>query len=156
MIIDTIDNLKYYVGLNPRIAKVLQFLEATDLSSLKDGSHPIDGDDVYVNVMHTSGKAPDEAVMESHRNMLDIQIPLSCDETYGYTPLQLLPEADYDAKRDLSFYPGIMAESLVTCHPGMMAIFMPDDGHQPCISMEPEIHKAVFKVRCRTNNNEKQ
>lgn len=148
MIIDTLNNLERYVSVNPLITKVLDYLKDHDLMTLADGSHKIDGDDVYINVMHATGKAPDEAVMESHRRMLDIQIPLSCDETYGYTPVALLPDTDYDDVRDLCFYPDIMAEGYVTCHPGMMAIFMPEDGHQPCISMETEIHKAVFKVRC--------
>ena len=39
-----------------------------------------------------------------------------------------------------------MAECFVTCHPGMFAIFFPQDGHAPCISFEPEIKKAIFKI----------
>lgn len=148
MIIDTLNNLNRYVSLNPLIEKVVRYLEDNDLRKLEDGSHKIDGDDLYVNVMHIAGKTPEEAVIESHRRMLDIQIPLNCDETYGYTPVELLPETEYDADRDLCFFPGEKAESMITCHPGMMAIFMPEDGHQPCISKEKEIHKAVFKVRC--------
>lgn len=148
MIIDTLDNLQRYVSVNPRIAEVVEYLKNNDLKALADGSHQIDGNDVYVNVMHTPGKTADEAVMESHRLMLDIQIPLSCDESFGYTPVAQLPDTEYDAERDLSFYPGIKAQGIITCHPGMMAIFMPEDGHQPCISKEKEIHKAVFKVRC--------
>lgn len=33
--------------------------------------------------------------------MIDIQIPLSTSETYGYTPLKDLPEAEYNAERIL-------------------------------------------------------
>ena len=36
-------------------------------------------------------RVTDEAVLETHRKMIDIQIPLSGDETYGYTPAANLP-----------------------------------------------------------------
>lgn len=31
--------------------------------------------------------------------MIDIQIPLSTSETYGYTPLKDLPEAEYNEEK---------------------------------------------------------
>ena len=79
--------------------------------------------------------------------MIDIQIPLSTSETYGYTPLCDLPEAEYNAEKDISKMPGVMGQSYVNCQPGMFAIFFPQDGHAPCISTEPSIRKAIFKVK---------
>ena len=86
--------------------------------------------------------------METHRVMADIQIPLSGAETYGYIPAEDLPEADYNEVKDITKFPGVAAQSLVTCRPGMFAIFFPQDGHAPCISDQPEIKKAIFKVKC--------
>ncbi len=148
MIIDKIENLKYYASLNPLFTKVIDFLEKNDLNSLENGKHIIDGKDCFVNIMDTPGKTVDEAVMETHKNMLDIQIPLNADETYGYTPTVDLPDAPYNAEKDATKYPGVKAESFCICHPGMMAIFFPQDGHQPCIGTAESIHKAVVKVRC--------
>ena len=79
--------------------------------------------------------------------MIDIQIPLSGDETYGYTPAVNLPELPYNAEKDITKFGDTPAESYVTCHPGMFAIFFPQDGHAPCISLESEIKKAIFKVK---------
>ena len=143
MIIDKIENLKNYVSLNPYFAKVVEFLEKTDLNSLENGKHEIDGKDCFVNIMDTKGKTKEEAVME-----LDIQIPLNEDEIYGYTPTVDLPAAEYNAEKDVTKYPGVMGESFCVCHPGMMAIFFPEDGHQPCIGSAESIHKAVFKIKC--------
>ena len=84
MIIDKIENLKNYVSLNPYFAKVVEFLEKTDLNSLENGKHEIDGKDCFVNIMDTKGKTKEEAVMETHVRMLDIQIPLNEDEIYAY------------------------------------------------------------------------
>jgi beta-galactosidase beta subunit len=35
----------------------------------------------------------------------------------------------------------------VTVKPGQIVIFFPQDGHAPCIIDEPEIKKAIFKVK---------
>lgn len=146
MIIDKIENLKNYVGVNRHFSKVIEFLEANDLNALENGKHEIDGPDCFVNIMDTKCKTKEEAVMETHRRMLDIQIPLDADETYGYTPTADLPEAEYNEAKDVTKYPGVQGESFITCHPGMMAVFLPEDGHQPCIGTAENIHKAVIKI----------
>ena len=146
MIIDKIENLKNYVGVNRHFSKVIEFLEANDLGTLENGKHEIDGPDCFVNIMDTKGKTKEEAVMETHSRMLDIQIPLDADETYGYTPTADLPEAEYNEAKDVTKYPGVQGESFITCHPGMMAVFLPEDGHQPCIGTAENIHKAVIKI----------
>ena len=147
MIIDTMDNLAKYEAINPLFKDVVDFLKANDLKSLEPGKHAIKGTDLFVNITTAKGKAPDEAVMETHRNMIDIQIPLDTSETYGYTPLCRLPDLPYNAEKDITKYPDLMAESFVECQPGMFAIFFPQDGHAPCISLAPEIKKAIFKVK---------
>ena len=79
--------------------------------------------------------------------MVDIQIPLTCEETYGYSPLEDLPDAPYDADKDMTIYEGVKPQEFVTLPTGMMVIFFPQDGHAPCVIDEPEIKKAIFKVK---------
>lgn len=146
MVIDTLDNFRKYESLNPLFKDVAEFIEANDLNTLAEGKHMIKGGDLFVNVTTAKGKTPDEAVMETHKKMIDIQIPLNVAETYGYTPLSALPEAEYNDEKDITKMPGVAADSYVTCNPGMFAVFFPQDGHAPCISLEPEIKKAIFKV----------
>ena len=90
-------------------------------------------------------KTKEEAVLETHRKMIDIQIPLSCTEVMGYTPREDLDEQPYNAEKDITFYEG-MAQQYVAVKPGMFAIFFPQDGHAPCISEEP-VRKAIFKIK---------
>ncbi len=146
MVIDTLDNLAKYEGLNPLFKDVVDFLKKNDLNKLEAGKHLIKGSDLFVNITTAKGRTPDEAVLETHVKMIDIQIPLDGSETYGYTPLCRLPETPYNAEKDITKYEG-MAESFIDCQPGMFAIFFPQDGHAPCISMNPEIKKAIFKVK---------
>ena len=147
MIIDTLDNFGKYVGLNPLFADVEAFLKEHDLNLLESGKHVIKEKDLFVNVQVAKGRTPDAATLETHRRMIDIQIPLDGPETYGYTPLCRLPETPYNEEKDITKYADLMAESFVDCQPGMFAIFFPQDGHAPCISMSPEIKKAIFKVK---------
>lgn len=147
MIIDKLENLKKYVSVNPLFAKVVEFLQQNDLDKLEAGKHEIVGKDLFVNIQMAKGKTPDEAVIETHDKMIDIQIPLSAAETFGYTQRDQLPQAEYNAEKDITKIPNLAADSYVTCQPGMMAIFFPQDGHAPCIAGVPEIKKAIFKVK---------
>ena len=147
MIIDILDNLGKYVGLNPLFADVVEFLKQNDLSTLEAGKYPIKDKDLFVNITTAKGRAREAATLETHINMIDIQIPLDTDETFGYTPLQDLPDFDYNAEKDITKYGDTLAQTYVTCKPGQMAIFFPQDGHAPCISESAEIKKAIFKVK---------
>ena len=146
MIIATVDNLGKYIGLNPLFADVVEFLKTNDLNALEAGKHPIKGSDLFVNITTAKGRAKEQAVLETHVEMIDIQIPLDTDETFGYTPLQDLPDYEYNAEKDITKYGDTMAQTYVTCKPGQMAIFFPQDGHAPCIAAQ-DIKKAIFKVK---------
>jgi YhcH/YjgK/YiaL family protein len=147
MIIDKLENLKKYESVNPLFAKVVEFLQQNDLNALEAGKHEIVGKDLFVNIQMAKGKTPDEAVIETHDKMIDIQIPLTAAETFGYTQRDQLPKAEYNAEKDITKIPNLAADSYVTCQPGMMAIFFPQDGHAPCIAGVPELKKAIFKVK---------
>ncbi len=146
MVIDTLDNFGKYTALNPLFAEVEKFMQENNLSAMETGKYPIKGNDLFVNITVAKGREPEDAVLETHVKMIDIQIPLDTDETFGYTPLGDLPEAEYNAEKDITKYDG-MAQSFIDCKPGMFAIFFPQDGHAPCISLSPEIKKAIFKVK---------
>lgn len=145
MVVDTLDNFSKYISLNPLFKEVLDFIRSNDLNMLEAGKHPIKGNDLFVNIQNAKGKTKEAALLETHKRMIDIQIPLSTSETFGYTPLCGLPEAVYNPDKDITKYEGL-ADTYITCKPGEFAIFFPQDGHAPCISDELEIKKAIFKV----------
>ena len=147
MIIDKLENLKNYASVQPLFPKVVEFLQQNDLNALEAGKHEIVGKDLFVNIQLAKGRTPAEAIIETHNKMIDIQIPLSDAETFGYTQRDALPEAEYNVEKDITKIPDLAADSYITCQPGMMAIFFPQDGHAPCIAGVPEIKKAIFKVK---------
>ena len=147
MIIDTIENLGKYVTLNPLFADVVEFLKNNNLQTMETGKYPIKDKDLFLNLQVAKGKTQDAAVLETHIDMIDIQIPISCEETFGYTPLCDLPDFEYNAEKDITKYGETKSQTYVTLKPGQMVIFFPQDGHAPCISDHAEIKKAIFKVK---------
>jgi len=146
MVLDTLDKLGFYENLNPLFKDVVEFLKNNDLNALEEGKHFIKGKDLFVNIQVAKAKTKEEAKLETHRNMIDIQIPLSTCETFGYTPLCKLPELEYNAEKDIIKYE-MLSETYFDVQPGEFVIFFPQDGHAPCISKGTEIKKAIFKVK---------
>ena len=147
MIIDSIGNLGKYVALNPLFADVIDFMKSHDLQTLEAGKYSIRGNNVFLNLQMAKGRSQETAVLETHIEMIDIQMPLSGEETFGYTPLTDLPDFEYSAEKDITKYGETKAQTYVTVKPGQMAIFFPQDGHAPCISGAEEIKKAIFKIK---------
>ena len=144
MVVDKLENLEKYVSLNPLFAQAVEFLKATDLDAHEIGKIRLKEGELMVNFSQTKPKTKEEAKLETHNQFIDIQIPLSGVEVMGYTAREDLPEADYDADKDISFYPGL-AESYIPVKPGMFAIFFPQDAHAPGVSPDG-VKKVIVKV----------
>lgn len=147
MIIDNVENLSKYVALNPLFADVVEFLKDHDLNTLEAGKYLIKDKDLFLNLQVAKQRTKETAFLETHVEMIDIQIPLTCAETFGYTPQTDLPDFEYNAEKDITKYGDTKPQTYVTVKPGQMAIFFPEDGHAPCIVDKPEIKKAIFKVK---------
>ncbi len=152
MIIDSIAVFDRYVGLNKLFSVVADFLRRTDLSTLPVGKTTIQGDDVFINIQEAAPKARSEAQFETHRRMIDVQIPISDSEEHGWTPADQLPEADYDEATDMTLHgfaesaDGSLAHTYFTLRPGQFAIYFPTDGHAPAIT-PTGLRKGIIKVR---------
>ena len=64
----------------------------------------------------------------------------------GFGNNALKREGLRNEEKDIIKYDG-PADTYVTCQPGEMAIFFPQDGHAPCIAGVPELRKAIFKIK---------
>lgn len=151
MITDELTRLGDYASVHPAVQRVVQFLAENDLSAMPDGTYPVSEDgECFVSVQTIPVKSRQQARLESHRKMADIQIPLTADEIMGYAPVAQAGAAEYDEQKDISFHPAA-AESHVRITKGMFAMFFPQDAHAPGIT-ETGLRKAVFKIPvCRTD-----
>lgn len=154
MIHDLLTNLTLYRPVHPNLALAIDWITATNLSTLPaDGVRKaIRGDDVLVIVASYTTLLPDAYIWESHRKYIDIQILLRGEEHIGVTPLDdaLMIVTPYDQAKDAEFYAKDTRPS-ATLHmrPGAFAIFFPHDAHGPnqAIGGKPtSVTKAVLKV----------
>ena len=145
MVIDKLENLEKYVSLNPLFAQAVEFLKSTDLDAHEIGKITLKEGELMVNFSQTRPKTKEEAKLETHNQFIDIQIPLSGVEVMGYTPRTDLPEEEYNAEKDITFYKGL-AKDYLTITPGMFAIFFPQDGHAPGVTSDG-VKKVIVKVR---------
>lgn len=147
MVIDKLENLERYVPLHSLFAEAVAFLKTTDLRAHEAGKVVLKEGELMVNFADACPKTKEEALLETHNDFIDIQIPLSGEEVMGYTPRTDLPEAAYNAEKDITFYEGL-ATNYLTIKPGMFTIFFPEDAHAPGITPDG-VRKVIVKVRVK-------
>lgn len=147
MIVDDVKNGMKYSSLNPRFAKAFEFLNNENLAALPLGKVVLDGDDMWANVVEIKGNTAETAIMEVHRNFIDIQVPVSKTERFGWKALDKLtePKEAYNADKDCAFFAD-EASLFLDLKPLEFAVFFPEDGHQPGIVEGPH-KKIIIKVR---------
>lgn len=147
VVVDRLENIEKYASLNPLFAQAIEFLKSHDLNALEVGKTELKGRELLVNVAQTKPKTKEDAKLETHRDFIDIQIPLSGTEIMGYTAAKDCVPADapYNAEKDITFFSGL-AESYIEVKPGMFAIFFPQDGHAPGITPDG-VKKVIVKVK---------
>lgn len=148
MIYDKTGNAQRYMGISGNLDRALRYMMETDLARMEDGRHEIDGEEVFVNIMHADTKA-DKKEYEFHEEYYDIQIDLSGREDIHFAREFQEITKPYNGNGDIGM--GICSCETV-CHlePGSFAICMPTEPHMPGVAAEgreERIRKAVIKVR---------
>jgi YhcH/YjgK/YiaL family protein len=147
MIIDHLENSALYESLNPLFKKAFDYLKSLDLTKIEAGKTSLEGNDLYVSVSNSNLKDKENAKLEVHNNYIDIQMPVSKAEGFGWIGRKKLKKetAPYDAEKDIQFFDD-RPQTYFSIEPGNFAIFFPEDGHAPCIG-EGSALKIVVKVK---------
>jgi YhcH/YjgK/YiaL family protein len=147
MIIDKLDNGKYYYGLGDRIRKALEYLKNTNLAELDPGKYQIENDEIYAMVFEYETKLMDGVLWEAHKSYIDIQYIAKGSEKMGYTNVgNIKTTVEYDAEKDILF--GTANGDFMNVQEGMFVIFTPQDGHMPSISIKKSqrVKRVLVKV----------
>lgn len=146
MIVDTLENAFLYRSLGPRIASALDYLKATDFTTMAIGKHPIDDNRLFAIVNDYQTIPCTEVELEGHRRYIDVQYLVSGTELIGYAPLLgQMPFRGYDNDEDDALYRG--EATFVRMSAGMFSILYPHDLHMPCVGEPPvSVRKVVVKV----------
>lgn len=148
MIIDTIENAKNYYYLGKNFQKGFEFLLNNNLEKFENGKYEIDGENLYISIQDYHTKPENEGKFEAHKAYADIQFIITGQEKLGYTNLKnCKPTTDYNQENDITFLEG--KGDFVTATKNTFLIFLPQDAHMPCISIDETeyVKKAVVKVK---------
>ncbi|MFN3667553.1 MAG: YhcH/YjgK/YiaL family protein, partial [Sediminibacterium sp.] len=101
MVIDQLSNAARYYGLGTLIEKALLFLQHTDLNTLENGKHELEGDALFAIVQEYDTKDPAQEKLESHKKYIDVQFVVSGTEKMGHALLKKqTPSRAYNPEDD--------------------------------------------------------
>ena len=148
MILDTLDRVDRYAGLNPRFATAIEFLRRLGPAPAI-GRHEIDGDFVYALVQQYDTRPVAGVQLEAHRRYIDIQYVARGSEAIYWAPLAgLSVTMPHDAAKDVALFAASANMIPVPIQTGQCAILFPEDAHAPCCTWggPAEVLKVVVKV----------
>lgn len=149
MIIDKLENWKTY-PFGPAWKMAFEFLLSLDAEA-EEGKYPLQGEDIFASVASYKTKKPEEAVLETHRKYVDIQIILAGREKMEWSAKDTLTvDTPYEKSKDAEFYKRLSpGPASIDVLPGTFVVFFPQDGHMPALmsGKEPErVKKVVVKI----------
>lgn len=147
MILDSLKNAEEYYSCHPLFKEAFEYLKSIDFSTIEVGKVELKGKELFVMVSDSKMKAASDAKLEVHNQYIDIQMPISGPETFGWKSRSELTQesAPFNEEKDIQFF-GDKALSFFNLTPGNFAIFFPEDGHAPCIG-EDVVKKVVVKIK---------
>jgi YhcH/YjgK/YiaL family protein len=149
MIVDTISNGHKYFSVHPLFKKAFEYIQQTDLDTVKMGKYEIDGDNLKAIFSNKTGMTAEASVskFECHNKHIDIQLCIHGVELMGWKPREKCKTENggYNAEKDVQLY-NEQPDMYFQLTGGQFAIFFPEDVHAPMIG-EVEIKKLVIKVK---------
>ena len=147
MIKDKLVNSSTYINISNNLKKGFEWLQATNLDTIKDGKYYIDGEKVFANIQTYETK--DDAKYEAHRKYIDIQYMINGKELVGVTDISNCKTCiQYDTEKDLEFFDIVTKDEYLTLATGEFIILFPQDTHKPSIKFNEKsiVKKVVVKV----------
>ena len=147
MIFGNINSIEEFPFLEEEIKECFEYAKTHDLASFEKGSHEIDGDRLFVNIVEYTTTNAEDRFWEAHKNYLDVHVMIHGNEQIDLNFIQNMDLKEFVEKDD--FLPGKKNSSVVLTD-GDFLICYPSDGHRTAVQAgnEPEkIKKAIFKVK---------
>lgn len=135
---------------DPALLRALDYFRRHDMAHMEKGSYPIDGQELFVNVVGYETKPLTDTIWEAHRHYLDVHVLISGEERIDLNRISRLRAAPFCEEKDYLPLTG-EANCTVVLQPGDFLICYPEDGHRTAIAADEPcaIKKAIFKVRVR-------
>lgn len=150
MIVGKIKDIDMYKGLSKNLDVAIESIKRGDYKNGVLGRNEVAGDKVFFNFQELeSTKDFEEALFETHKKYIDIQVIVEGIENYGV----LLSDEDLEVAEPFNYegdfglfkkYP----ETVFTLTPEDFIIFFTDEPHMPCLKVgeKKSLRKAVYKI----------
>ncbi len=147
MIFGNINHLEEFGFLEDPVKKCFAYLKDHDLASYEKGTHEIDGERLFVNVVEYTTTAAENRFWEAHKDYLDVHVMLKGQEQIDVNFIQNMELKEYVKKDDFLPMEGKKNASVVL-REGDFLVCYPSDGHRTAVQVEGSetIKKGIFKV----------
>ena len=133
--------------------KAFAYLKTTDLKTLANGRHVIDGENVYGIVTQAPTKDYDKTAFESHRKYIDLQYVITGEEKMAKAPVtSVTVSKPYEAAADIAYYTG--EGKIYSVPAASFMLFFPTEAHRPNITPggNKVVKKIVIKIKAVPEN----
>lgn len=147
MLFGNINYIKEFPFLEKGIRECFAYAKNHDLLSFEKGSHPIDGERLFVNIVEYTTTNAEDRFWEAHKKYLDVHVMLRGEEQIDLNFIQNMGVKEFVEKDDFLPMDGEKNASVIL-RDGDFLICYPSDGHRTAVAVqEPAaIKKAIFKV----------
>ena len=147
MIFGNVKNLGEYGYLEEQIKECFEYAKNHNLAEYEKGSHEIDGEHLFVNIVEYTTTKAENRFWEAHKKYLDVHLMLDGEEQIDLNFLANMDVKEFVEKDDFVPMEGEKNSSVVLRN-GDFLICYPQDGHRTAVKVcEPQtIKKAIFKV----------
>lgn len=148
MIFGNVKNLDEYLFLEEQVKRCFSYAETHDLLAFEKGSHEIDGENLFVNIVEYETTDAKNRFWEAHKNYLDVHLMLRGTEQIDLNFIQNMELKEFVPKDDFLPMEGEKNSSVVLTD-GDFLICYPGDGHRTAVAVNgsEKIKKAIFKVK---------
>ena len=148
MVFGNIRDRKDFGWLEGVIGKCFDYAAANDLLSYEKGSHPIDGEELFVNIVEYETTTPENRFWEAHRQYLDLHFMLRGPEQIDVNFIDNMEQKEFVEKDDFLPLEGEPI-SHVVLNAGDFLLCYPADAHRTAVQVGAPavIKKAIFKIR---------
>ena len=148
MIICPWKDISRYEAVIPGLKEAVAMVNS--LESFEPATYPLPECGGRVLVQHITTKNAEGALLEAHKNFLDIQYIPEETETMGWAPIEKLEVAKpYNDAKDVWHCAGDC--DLIDIRPGYCYVVYPEDAHAPGVHRQDakEYNKIVVKLPCK-------
>lgn len=145
MIMDKLENFRYYQRCIPEIWDAVRFVDKVRREHLSVGRYRVGKGFAFVQEGET--RAFNDADFEIHKKYFDMQVLIEGEESWEYADAARLEvKSGYDKDTDIQWLTG--SGEKIKMMPGMFYIVYPTDAHKPCCHEErPTLYrKVVVKI----------